>query len=66
MSNFSVVIVVITMIIFFIILHFLHQNPPSTVAGLLKMALDAVTYSRVAVIMLAGGHFAAAVFDGYE
>ncbi|XP_025094264.1 LOW QUALITY PROTEIN: ankyrin repeat and zinc finger domain-containing protein 1-like [Pomacea canaliculata] len=42
------------------------KNPPSTVAGLLKMALDAVTYSRVAVIMLAGGHFAAAVFDGSQ
>ena len=41
------------------------QSSPSTPAELTSLAKQAKTYSRVAVVMLAGGHFSAAIFDGY-
>ncbi|KAK7473986.1 hypothetical protein BaRGS_00034755 [Batillaria attramentaria] len=42
------------------------KSCPTTQAELLSLASKAVDYTRVAVIMLAGGHFAAAVFDGNQ
>ncbi|XP_070211217.1 tRNA endonuclease ANKZF1-like isoform X1 [Littorina saxatilis] len=40
------------------------KNAPNTPAELLSMAEQAKKYSHVAMVMLAGGHFSAAVFDG--
>lgn len=42
------------------------KTAPATQAELLSMANQALDYTRVAIIMLAGGHFAAAVFDRKE
>ncbi|XP_076439741.1 tRNA endonuclease ANKZF1-like isoform X2 [Babylonia areolata] len=40
------------------------KSSPNTPAELVSLAEQAKTYTRVAMVMLAGGHFSAAVFDG--